>query len=124
VLVVDDDDLIRGSLEDILLELGHVPSLAATGEEALAGLEAGRVPDLVILDLNMPGLGGGGTLPRLRALHPDLPVLLATGRTDEAARDLVRTFPPVTLIAKPFALKELRQAIQGLALGGRGVTGP
>ena len=70
-------------------------------------LEAGLEPDLVILDLNMPGLGGSGTLPRLRALRPTLPVLLATGRADQTALDLVAAHPEVTLLAKPFTRDEL-----------------
>ena len=119
VLAVDDDDLVRSSLEAVLGELGHTPVLAASGEDALRVLEQDPPPDLVILDMNMPGLGGPGTLPRLRALHPGLAVLVATGRADEAARDLVRAYPPAALMAKPFSLKELRQAIQAQALPDR-----
>ena len=59
--------------------------------------------------MNMPGLGGIGTLPRLRALCPALPILLATGRIDQAALDLTRVHPLVTLLSKPFSMGELRQ---------------
>ena len=77
-------------------------------EEALERLEACH-PDVVIMDVNMPGLGGAGTLPRLRALCPALPILLATGRIDQAALDLTRVHPLVTLLSKPFSMGELRQ---------------
>ena len=49
--------------------------------------QAGLQPDIVILDMNMPGLGGSGTLPCLRALNPMVPVLIATGRIDQTALD-------------------------------------
>ncbi len=111
VLLVDDDELIRTSVQMLLEVLGHQVVAAASGEEALAMLAAGHAPDVVILDMNMPGLGGSGTLPRLRALDPAVPVLLATGRADQAALDLVANHPSVTLLPKPFSAAELQAAI-------------
>ena len=64
---------------------------------------------MVLLDLNMPGLGGRGTLPRIRALRPELPVVLITGKVDQAALDLMAAHPGVTLLPKPFSLDELRR---------------
>jgi signal transduction histidine kinase len=108
VLLVDDDELIQDSIQTILGVMGHVGASARSGEEALNQLEAGYEPDVVILDVNMPGLGGAGTLPRLRAMRPALPVLLATGRADQAALDLVHSDPLVTLLPKPFGMRELK----------------
>jgi CheY-like chemotaxis protein len=109
VLLVDDDELIQSSMGTILQALGHAVTVSSNGEEALAKLEAGFKPDAVILDMNMPGLGGSGTLPRLRALLPDVPILLSTGRTDQAALDLAEAHPHVTLLPKPFTIKELQK---------------
>ncbi len=114
VLLVDDDELIQTALQSILEALGHSVVLAPSGEQALAELAGGYQPDVVILDLNMPGLGGAGTLPRLRALRPTLPVLLATGRADQAALDLIAAHPLVTLLPKPFGVKELHQHLDPL----------
>ena len=111
VLVVDDDPLIQSSMEAILEGLGHQVTLAPCGEEALAHLERGLSPQVIVLDMNMPGLGGQGTLPRLRALLPDTPVLLSTGRADQEARDLMASFPAVRLLAKPFTMAELRRQL-------------
>ena len=107
VLVVDDDELIRESTSQILEVLGHRATVSGGGEEALRLLEEGLEADLVILDLNMPGLSGAETLPRLRALRPDLPVLVATGRPDRQAQALVAAFPRVALLAKPYTIKAL-----------------
>ena len=109
VLIVDDDEMTQLALQTILTTLAHAHTTVPCGEEALTLLQTGFAPDLVILDMNMPGLGGTGTLPRLRALRPDLPVLLVTGRADQAAINLAAAHPRVTLVAKPFSLEELRR---------------
>jgi PAS domain S-box-containing protein len=113
VLLVDDDDLVLSSTEALLHILGHGVTTASSGEQALADLEGGLRPDLVILDLNMPGLGGAGTLPRLRAALPHTPVLLATGRVDQTALDLVRAHPQVALLPKPFSMGDLASSLAG-----------
>ena len=114
VLLVDDDELIRSALQINLEGLGHSVTSARSGEEALAWLAKGHEPDLVILDMNMPGLGGAGTLPRLRSLRPKVPVLLATGRIDQTALTLASAHPGVTLLAKPFGRRELENFIGSL----------
>jgi len=118
VLVVDDDELVQGSLTIILEQLGHGVTLAASGEEALDRLGQGLRPDVVILDMNMPGLGGAGTLPRLRALWPGLPVLLSTGRVDQAAIALAEAHPHVQLLPKPFNVKEFKRTLKAAQGGG------
>lgn len=109
VLLVDDDALIQDSVGPMLDLLGFHPVIASTGEEALASLEEGLRPTRVILDMDMPGLGGAGTLPRLRALHPSLPVVISTGRVHAGVLDLVRRYADVALLPKPFGLAELRR---------------
>ena len=117
VLLVDDDVLVQQSMQALLEGLGHQASWVSSGEEALAKLEAGSQPDVVILDMNMPGLGGAETLPRLRALRPTLPVVLATGRADQTAMNLAESDPFATLLAKPFSMKELQQHLDLLGRG-------
>jgi len=111
VLLVDDDEMILDSLREILLSQGHRVLVALSGEEALSQLEKGVNPDLVILDRNMPGLGGDATLARLKAARPLLPVLLSTGRADQSALDLVGQHPHVALLSKPFRADQLDQAM-------------
>jgi len=116
VLLVDDDDLVVEAVQAILRALGHAVTATPGGIEALARVAAGLQPDVVILDLNMPGLDGAGTLPRLLAARPGLPVLLATGRVDQAALDLVKVHPSVQLLAKPFGIRELQLRLDAIAL--------
>ena len=124
VLVVDDDVMATRAFEELLQALHHSHSTVGSGEGALALLQDGFQPDVVLLDINMPGLGGTGTLPRLRALRPTLPVLLITGRADQAAIDLAATQPGVTLLAKPFGLLELRQYFESIGCTSVGQQSP
>ena len=114
VLVVDDDELMQSSLAAMLGNLGHTVTACACGEDALAALEAGYQPEAVLLDMNMPGLGGAATLLHLRALRPDVPVIIATGRADLEALTLVETFKRVTLLTKPFGQPELERQLRAL----------
>ena len=114
ILVVDDDDLLQHAVRRLLKNLGHMATSVAGGEAALAMIAAGFQPDLVILDMNMPGMDGAAALPRIRALCPHVPVLLATGRADQAAIDLVESHACVTLLPKPFDLQSLRQTLDQL----------
>jgi CheY-like chemotaxis protein len=111
VLLVDDDELIQSSVQAILELLGHQATPALSGEEALALINRGLRPDLIILDMNMPGMGGAQTLPLLRALMPRVPVLLATGRADQTAQDLVQAHPFVSMLSKPFGWRELQASL-------------
>lgn len=129
VLLVDDDELILSSITSILSVLGHHVSTASSGEKALEALDVdGQAVcaqgfDVVILDLNMPGLGGADTLSLLRKRHPDLPVLLATGRADQRALDLVGRYSKVTLLAKPYGMAELRLQLEA-ATSGKALPSP
>ena len=118
VLIVDDDELIQKSSGMLFEVLGHPARAAHSGEEALAMLQAGYRPGVVILDMNMPGLGGLGTLPRLRALCPEVPVLLATGRVDQDALDLVAHDPHAALLSKPFSLADLQGVLEAMVGAG------
>ncbi len=114
VLVVDDDDLIRASMQTLLETLGHTSAMASGGHEAIAMLEAGLEADVVILDMNMPGLDGAGTLPRIHSLRPNLPVLIATGRVDQTTADLINLFPGIHVVPKPFKMDVLQKQLERL----------
>ena len=116
ILLVDDDELIRESVTTMLGFLGHDPISAPGGAEALAMFDQGLEVDLVILDMNMPGLSGPQTLPRLLALRPHQPVLIASGFIDETVQALLDR-PTVSSISKPFTLDEIRRKVAQLDCG-------
>ena len=114
ILIVDDDELVQAATLMLVETLGHSGKPAFRGEQAIALLEGGYCPQVVILDMNMPGLGGKATLPRLRELCPAVPILLATGRTDQEALDLIGRHAGVSLLPKPYSIKDLHRHLQGL----------
>ena len=75
ILVVDDEPQILRSLRTTLASHGYEVQTAATGEEALAAVD-GRLPDLVVLDLVLPGLSGLEVCRRLRSAGDDMAVLM------------------------------------------------
>ena len=85
ILIVDDDAQLRHSFNKLLSEEGHEVVTASSGETAIATVE-GDIPDLVILDIRLPGMSGLETLERLRKLESKLPIIIMTahGTTDTA----------------------------------------
>lgn len=120
VLLVDDDDLIRSSVPDMLESLGHEVDSVASGLEAIHRLERGRPYDVVLLDMNMPGLNGLETLARLRLLDPDLPVIISSGYLEGEVESLLLGDPAISFLAKPFSLQELQKKLDRRAGRGRG----
>ena len=83
ILIVDDNKLIVEGLSMLVSSRGHVPLTAFSGEEALK-VVASAMPDVVLLDLTMPGIDGFETLRRLRKMPQGqgLPVLIVTARDE------------------------------------------
>jgi PAS domain S-box-containing protein len=110
ILVVEDNPEVAEVAAGLLEELGHKVRVATGAESALRSLAAEPV-DLVFSDVVMAGeMDGVGLARRLRAEHPDLPVLLATGYS-EAVERLGDEFP---LLRKPYRLPELSRAVNAL----------
>jgi signal transduction histidine kinase/CheY-like chemotaxis protein len=110
LLLVDDDFLIRMSTASLLEDLGYVVLKAASGAEALEALKAGAKIDLLVTDYAMPGMTGLQLAEKARALHPGLPILLATGYADLPARSAL----DVPRLSKPYRQSELAQVIDTL----------
>lgn len=115
VLVIDDEADIRESLEEILSLEGYEVTTAESGAAAIERAKTAHF-DLVITDLKMPGMDGIEVLVRLKQLHPDMQVLVATGyASNETASTCLRE-GAYDYIRKPFDLDDLlrliRKAIQ------------
>ena len=106
VLIVDDEAAIRRALRPPLAELGFQVTEASRGEEALQLLQAGAC-DVVLLDINMPGIGGIETLRRIRAFAPRLPVMMVTVREGEEEKVEALELGADDYITKPFSIREL-----------------
>jgi len=112
VLLVDDDELILASVPQLMSLLGHEAIPFQRAEGALGALDGGLQPDVAVMDLHMPGMGGGELLPLIRERRPGLPILLVTGKADQGALDLVAAHEGVRLLGKPFGREELEQALR------------
>jgi two-component system, OmpR family, KDP operon response regulator KdpE len=106
VLVVDDEPAIRRALRPPLVELGFHVTEASRGEEALQLLR-GSAFDVVLLDINMPGIGGIETLRRIRGFAPRLPVLMLTVRDQEEDKVEALDMGADDYVTKPFSTREL-----------------
>jgi len=106
ILIVDDESAIRRALRPPLLELGFQVVDVSRGEEALQMLRAGGF-DVVLLDVNMPGIGGIETLRRIRAFAPRLPILMLTVRDAEEEKVEALELGADDYVTKPFSTREL-----------------
>jgi GAF domain-containing protein/CheY-like chemotaxis protein/anti-sigma regulatory factor (Ser/Thr protein kinase) len=113
VLVIDDEAEIRELLAAMLTTQGRAVTLAASGREALARLEAGELFDLVLTDLGMPGMNGYQVAQAVKARWPHLRVGIVTGWGEGAPSDPAAHAAVDFLVAKPFTLEALEQAIAG-----------
>jgi len=115
VLVVDDDPCIRDYLEALGARRGWRIFVAAGGEEALGSLGETR-PDVVTLDVMLPGIDGLETLRRLKELLPDVPVIMVSGQERRGTADRARALGASEFLCKPFAAEDLEAAVRS-ALG-------
>jgi two-component system KDP operon response regulator KdpE len=106
ILVVDDESAIRRALRPPLVELGFQVAEASRGEEALQMLRTTTF-DAVLLDVNMPGIGGVETLRRIRAFAPRLPILMLTVRDKEEEKVEALDLGADDYVTKPFSTREL-----------------
>jgi len=112
VLVVDDDAMTRELLKLVLREEGFaVAGEAKDGETALAASEA-HAPDLVCLDINMPGMDGLETLARLHDRNPGLPVVMVTGDATLSAVRRAVDRGAAGFIVKPFSPGTVGEALR------------
>jgi two-component system response regulator MprA len=109
ILVIDDDPAIRDSLRMSLSYEGYDVVSAATGWEGLAFVER-QVPDLVLLDVEMPGLDGFDVLIGLSARHRALPVVMMSARSATAIRTGAIASGAIDCLEKPFENIELLRA--------------
>lgn len=108
ILVVDDDAAVRASLARVLESEGYAVWLAAEGKEAMQILRESP-PDLVLLDITMPGKNGWDIFDRMEKLYPFLPVIVITAKPNQHGR--ASGYGIDALMEKPLDFPVLLQTI-------------
>ncbi len=125
ILVIDDQPSIRGVLQVALEESGADVWTAGDGQSALVILES-ALPDLVLLDLVMPGMDGWEVLRRLKANHrtSHLPIVLETSAQDLPSYASARKEGIAAFLGKPFRINEVIETCRRVLDGARPMQGP
>ena len=113
VLVVDDDPTVSDVVRRYLERAEYEVVLAADGQGALDAVHTQR-PDLVVLDLMLPGIDGLEVCRRLRRDDPELPVVMLTALGDEADRVVGLSLGADDYVTKPFSPRELVLRVQSV----------
>ncbi len=111
ILVVDDEEAIRLLYREELMEAGYDVDVAEGGAEALRKLQQAR-PDLMTIDLRMPGMDGIELLSQVRAIYRDLPIIISTAYGD--LRSEFGTWASDAYVTKSADLQELKSKIAEL----------
>ena len=111
ILVADDNPEVRQMLQDVLTSLGYVTKTAADGTEAVRAVIA-DAPDVVLLDVYMPGLSGVGALPTIVAVAPHTKVIMISGSANIDVLKRSLAFGAHDYVTKPFEISSLSRAIE------------
>lgn len=108
ILVIEDEASIRRGIVEVLESKGHRVITAASGPEGLArATDKADRPDLVLLDVMLPGMNGFDVLKRIRDAHRGLPVIMVTAKGQEVDRVLGFELGVDDYVVKPFSVLEL-----------------
>ena len=123
ILIVDDDDQLRKSFHKLLVEEGYTVASAASGEDGLRNIQK-SMPDLVVLDMRLPGMNGLETFRAIHRLEPKLPVIIMTafGTTEHAIE--ATKLGAFDYVLKPFDIPGMLGIIRQALEAGRFMRSP
>jgi DNA-binding response OmpR family regulator len=113
VLVIDDEQGIRALLDTLLRRKGYDVIVAESGQKGLECFRRER-PDVLVLDLKMPGMDGLTVLRQVRSLDPIMPVIILTGAGTAETEQRVRALGVTEYVEKEFSLHLLGDALKRL----------
>jgi len=118
ILLIDDEKMILDVGIELLEELGYTVKSAMSGTEAIDVFkeERGKI-DLIIMDMIMPGMGGGETFDRLKEIDPDIKVLLSSGYSINGQATKILRRGCDGFIQKPFNMNQLAEKVQRILVG-------
>jgi DNA-binding response OmpR family regulator len=112
VLIVDDDEILRASIVDLLTDAGYMTYEAGNGKDALEVLARESAIDVVLSDVKMPGMDGPELLRQIRRQHPEVAVIMLTGYgTIDSAVEAMRD-GALNYLLKPTNKRQLLEALQ------------
>ena len=115
ILLIDDEDVIIDVCKEILKALGYKVLIASCGIEALEIYKKNKNNiDIVILDMIMPGIGGGETYDRIKEINPDIKVLLSSGYSIDGQATEILKRGCNGFIQKPFNMKQFSKELRGI----------
>jgi DNA-binding response OmpR family regulator len=112
ILVIDDEELVRVVLADILTHKKHHVTVARNGEEGLRLFKEKRF-DMVLTDLGMPGMSGWEVCREIRKIDPETPVGMITGWGTEVDEDKKKENGVSFIVSKPFDFNQILNVIDG-----------
>jgi len=115
VFVIDDEPQIQSLFSEALSRHGYNVSGTLDGETAIRELKS-KKPDLIFLDLRLPGMDGVQTLEEIRHLYPKIPVVLITAYPRDSLVDNAIKLGAFACLVKPFSMADVVAIIQTLAL--------
>lgn len=111
ILIIDDDERILTSLQDILAQQGYILSIANNGKEGLKKFETGEL-DLIITDIIMPDIEGIELIRAIRRRNVNIPIIAMSGDfIGQKFLKAARLFGAIDTLLKPFSAKELKDKI-------------
>ncbi|MBF0528549.1 MAG: PAS domain S-box protein [Deltaproteobacteria bacterium] len=118
ILLVDDEELIRGFAQQVLLKFGYKVLTASSGEEAL-GIYSGKhsMIDLVIMDIGMPGMGGHKCLTEIMRLNPSAKILIGSGYSANGQVKETLEAGAAGYVGKPYELTDLLNKVRAVLDG-------
>jgi CheY-like chemotaxis protein len=119
ILIVDDEadvaELFRQQFRREVRQGVYVMHFAQSGEEALTKLDDGIRPELILSDINMPGMDGLGLLREVKGRFADLPVIMVTAYGDDERRRMAREYGAAEFVTKPVDFDMLKRQLRELA---------
>lgn len=112
ILIIDDEECIRDSCCQVLTKAGYRVETAINGEVGLA--KAGEIgPDVLLVDLDMPGVSGLEVMDRLKEISPGIIKIVVTGNTSiDLEEEVIRKGRALSYLAKPFSPDQLKEVVR------------
>ena len=116
ILLVEDEDMLRGLIRELLQSKGYNVYVASCGEEALEVSAAEKTIDLLLTDVMMPNMSGSELMEKIRENRPDLKVLFMSGYTGGSNANIHESLEQqgVSFLQKPFRLHTLLDQVKSI----------